>query len=117
MKHLVLYSALLIMLFPSLIFAKEFELRAACYGPGLYGRRTANGTKLRRWTRGIAHKHWQFGEKVVLKYKNNRTKAKVIDRGPNIRGLSIDVTEATAKALGFKDCKEFGVRTLTVQRK
>ncbi|HEY9885773.1 MAG TPA: septal ring lytic transglycosylase RlpA family protein, partial [Vampirovibrionales bacterium] len=95
--------------------AEEFKFKAMCYGPGLYGNKTASGIRLSKTTEGVAHKTWNFGSEITLKYKDKTIRTKVIDRGPYAKGVHLDLTEATAKSLGFKSCREFGSRYLIVE--
>jgi Putative peptidoglycan binding domain/Lytic transglycolase len=74
---------------------------ASWYGPGLFGRRTACGIRLKRNTIGVAHRHLPCGTKVTLKYHGHFTRAEVIDRGPYVRGVRWDLTKRTAKRLNF----------------
>jgi hypothetical protein len=75
--------------------------RATWYGPGLYGRRTACGTRLTKSTLGVAHRTLPCGTLVAL-FKDGRTvTVPVIDRGPFRRGTSYDLTYATAQTLGM----------------
>jgi putative peptidoglycan binding protein/rare lipoprotein A (RlpA)-like double-psi beta-barrel protein len=75
--------------------------KATWYGPGLYGNRTACGTRLRRGTLGVAHKSLPCGTPVTF-YKAGRfVTVPVIDRGPFRRGVAWDLTAATARKLGM----------------
>ena len=75
--------------------------KATWYGPGLYGNRTACGTRLRRGTLGVAHKSLPCGTPVTF-YKAGRfITVPVIDRGPFRRGVAWDLTAATARKLGM----------------
>jgi len=75
--------------------------RATWYGPGLYGRRTACGTRLTKRTLGVAHRTLPCGTLVEL-FKDGRTvTVPVIDRGPFRPGTSYDLTYATAQTLGM----------------
>jgi hypothetical protein len=75
---------------------------ATWYGPGLYGRRTACGQRLRRSTLGVAHKSLPCGTLVTLYHHGHLTTVPVVDRGPRVRGVSWDLTAATARSLGFR---------------
>jgi rare lipoprotein A len=75
---------------------------ATWYGPGLYGRRTACGQRLRRTTMGVAHRTLPCGTPVTLYYRGQFTTVPVIDRGPHVRGVTWDLTAATARDLGFR---------------
>jgi len=86
------------------------------YGPGLYGNRTASGSILTPQSLGIAHKTLPLGSQVRL--TDPRTKRSltvpVIDRGPYVGDRQADLTDATAKALGYSGWKEYGVRNIDV---
>lgn len=82
---------------------------ATWYGPGFWGRKTACGQTLRKATLGVANKRLPCGSQVQL-YANGKTvTVPVIDRGPFHRGTSYDLTQATAKALGFTGKGRIGV--------
>lgn len=75
---------------------------ASYYGPGLWGNHTACGGTLRKGTRGLAHRTLPCGTEVAV-YANGRIAlARVIDRGPHRDGVSFDLTQATARALGLR---------------
>ena len=74
---------------------------ATWYGPGFYGRRTACGVKMTHALLGVAHKRLACGTPVAVSYKGRRLTVPVVDRGPFARGVSYDLTSATAQALGF----------------
>lgn len=96
------------------ITAHAARVTASCYGEGLYGNTTANGTTLWPSTQGIAHKTWRLGSVVVLVSGVQATVTRVIDRGPFIRGRDVDVTSATARKLGYRSCRVFGVRRILI---
>jgi peptidoglycan lytic transglycosylase len=75
--------------------------RATWYGPGLFGNRTACGTKLTHRTLGVAHKRLPCGTMVALQYHGRTLVVPVIDRGPYSRGIDFDLTYATARKLGM----------------
>jgi hypothetical protein len=75
--------------------------RATWYGPGLYGNRTACGARLRRSTRGVAHRTLPCGTPVTFYHRGRFVTVSVIDRGPFRRGVEWDLTAAAAKALGM----------------
>jgi rare lipoprotein A len=76
--------------------------KATYFGPGLFGRRTACGQRLTRRLRGIAHRTLPCGSIVELVYKGRIVRAPVVDRGPFRRGIRYDLTQATARDLGFR---------------
>lgn len=72
------------------------------YGPGLWGNRTACGHVLRRKTRGIAHRSLPCGTRVPV-YRNGLIAIyPVIDRGPYVRGVALDLTRAAARQLRIR---------------
>lgn len=94
---------------------------ASCYGPGLYGNHTANGTVLTTRTLGIAHKTWPLHSRrraslVVIADRRRAVVVPVIDRGPFVARRDVDVTSATARALGYRSCRSFGVHRLWIWR-
>lgn len=75
--------------------------RATWYGPGFFGNRTACGQTLRKRTRGVAHRRLPCGTRVVIRYKGSLTRTRVIDRGPYAHGANWDLTQRTARDIGF----------------
>ena len=75
--------------------------KATWYGPGLFGNRLACGGRLTHSTLGVAHKRLPCGTKVALRYRGRTVVVPVIDRGPYARGVSYDLTQATARKLGM----------------
>ncbi len=74
---------------------------ASWYGPGLFGNRTACGQTLTTGLRGVAHKHLPCGTKLTVRFRGRTTSATVVDRGPFHAGREFDLTQATARAIGF----------------
>jgi hypothetical protein len=74
---------------------------ASWYGPGLYGNPLGCGGTLGYGTYGVAHKYLPCGTKVTFRHGGRSLTVRVIDRGPFIAGREYDLTEATARALGF----------------
>lgn len=91
-------------------------VKASSYGPGLYGNPTASGQVLTPSTAGVAHKTLPLGSEVDIKdpKTGKSTRTKVIDRGPYHGDRAYDLTTQTTKNLGYKDYKQFGVRTLDI---
>lgn len=73
---------------------------ATYYGPGLYGNRTACGQKLTRRLRGVAHRRLPCGAAVTLFHEGRFVTTRVVDRGPFVKGVTFDLTAATARELG-----------------
>lgn len=74
---------------------------ASWYGPGLFGNRTACGQTLTASLKGVAHKQLRCGTKVKLHFGGRTTTARVVDRGPFHGNREFDLTQATARAIGF----------------
>ena len=79
---------------------------ATWYGPGLYGNRMACGGKLSRDTFGVAHKTLPCGTKVTIAHGGRIVIARVIDRGPFVKGIEYDLTEKTARSVRMSSTSE-----------
>jgi rare lipoprotein A (peptidoglycan hydrolase) len=53
-------------------------------------------------TMGVANKTLPCGTRVTLRYHGRTVRVRVIDRGPYVAGREYDLTEATARTLGFE---------------
>jgi rare lipoprotein A len=74
---------------------------ASWYGPGLYGNPLGCGGTLTFSRLGVAHKSLPCGTKVTLRHGKRSVRVRVIDRGPYVAGREYDLTQATARRLGF----------------
>lgn len=77
--------------------------KASYYGDEFEGRRTASGAIFRQNRLTAAHKTLPFGTKLrVTNLQNNKTvKVTVNDRGPFVKGRSLDLSKKAAKKLGM----------------
>jgi rare lipoprotein A len=83
------------------VLQKRMRARmATLYGPGLFGNRTACGEMLTRGRFGVADRTLACGTAVTLYHSGLFVTVPVIDRGPFTAGVSLDLTSATAAALG-----------------
>ncbi len=57
-------------------------------------------------TLGVANKSLPCGTRLTLRYGGRTVRVRVIDRGPYVEGREYDLTEATARALGFEGVGE-----------
>lgn len=73
---------------------------ATWYGPGLWGNRTACGQTLKKRTKGVAHRKLPCGTRVTFAHRGRWVNARVIDRGPFVKGIRWDLTRKLAKKLG-----------------
>jgi rare lipoprotein A (peptidoglycan hydrolase) len=85
---------------------------ATWYGPGLWGNHLACGGRLTHSTLGVAHKRLPCGTKVALRYRGRTIVVPVIDRGPYSRGVSYDLTAATARKLGMTETSRLAAAPL-----
>ena len=87
--------------------------KASWYGPGFQGRLTANGERFNTNAYTAAHKTLPFGTKVKVTNKNNGRSVvvRINDRGPFVHGRVIDLSKASARAIGIS-----GVADITMSR-
>jgi len=76
---------------------------ASYYGRRFHGRRTANGERFDMHAMTAAHKTLPFGTRVlVTNPRNGRSvTVRINDRGPFIRGRTIDLSRAAAERIGM----------------
>jgi rare lipoprotein A len=76
---------------------------ASYYGKRFHGRRTANGERFNMNAMTAAHKTLPFGTKVrVTNARNGKSvTVRINDRGPFIRGRTIDLSKAAARRIGI----------------
>jgi rare lipoprotein A len=77
--------------------------KASWYGPGFYGRRTANGDILKPGQLTAAHRTLPFGTRVrVTNLKTGQsTIVRINDRGPFHGNRIIDLAEKPAQEIGL----------------
>ncbi|SCY53534.1 rare lipoprotein A [Microvirga guangxiensis] len=85
--------------------------RASWYGPGFHGRKTASGERFNTNELTAAHRTLPFGTKVrvVNKKTGKSVVVRINDRGPYAHGRVIDLSRASAQAIGIT-----GVGSVTV---
>lgn len=76
---------------------------ASWYGPGFHGHRTASGEAFNTGGYTAAHRYWPFGTRVlVTNVQNGRSiVVRINDRGPFSAGRVIDLSRASAQAIGM----------------
>ncbi|MEO0689062.1 MAG: septal ring lytic transglycosylase RlpA family protein [Pseudomonadota bacterium] len=76
---------------------------ASYYGQRFHGRRTANGERFDMNAMTAAHKTLPFGTYVRVTNPANRRSVtvRINDRGPFIRGRTIDLSRAAAQKIGM----------------
>jgi rare lipoprotein A len=77
--------------------------KASYYADKFQGRKTANGETFKQSKKTAAHKTLPFGTKVTVKnLANGRTvKVRINDRGPFVKGRSIDLSKRAAKKIAM----------------
>ena len=85
---------------------------ASWYGPGFYGRTTANGERFRKGTLTAAHRTLPFGTKVrVTNLSNGRSVVvRINDRGPFKYHRVIDLAHGAASQLRMMQAGEVPVK-------
>lgn len=73
---------------------------ASWYGPGFHGRTTASGERFNQWAMTAAHKSLPFGTIVRVTHKGRSVTVRINDRGPFIRGRSLDLSKGAAQRIG-----------------
>ena len=75
---------------------------ATWYGPGFHGRKTASGERFNANAMTAAHRTLPFGTrvKVIDRRSGREVVVRINDRGPFRRGAVIDLSRASAAALG-----------------
>ena len=76
---------------------------ASWYGPGFQGRRTASGERFNTGSFTAAHRSLPFGTRVrVTNVRNGQSVVvRINDRGPHVAGRIIDLSKASARAIGM----------------
>ena len=77
--------------------------KASWYGPGFHGRRTANGEVFNKNALTAAHRTLPFGTRVRVTHRSTGRSVivRINDRGPFIHGRVIDLSKASAQAIGM----------------
>jgi rare lipoprotein A len=107
-----LFSTSVVQAEPTEISGKVIQNgQASWYGPGFHGRKTASGETFNTHELTAAHRTLPFGTKVRV--VNKRTGKSVVvrinDRGPYAHGRVIDLSKASAQAIGLS-----GVASVTL---
>src|SRR5574337_1672731 len=76
---------------------------ASWYGPGFHGNRTSNGEIYDQYELTAAHQTLPLGSRVaVTNLQNGRqVEVRINDRGPFVKGRSIDLSYGAARNLGM----------------
>ena len=80
--------------------AECWNWRASWYGTES-GNRTANGERFTGEDFTAAHKTLPFGTRLKVTYQGKSVVVRVNDRGPYIKGRSLDLSHAAARKIGL----------------
>jgi peptidoglycan hydrolase-like protein with peptidoglycan-binding domain len=86
---------------------------ASWYGPGFFGNDTACGGPLKPVTVGVAHRTLPCGTKVAFYAHGEWLNTEVVDRGPFVRGVAWDLTQAAAQQLEVTVTEKVRVAAVT----
>jgi len=77
--------------------------KASWYGPGFHGRKTASGEVFNANAFTAAHRTLPFGTRVRVTHRasGRSVVVRINDRGPFTRGRVIDLSRASAQAIGI----------------
>lgn len=100
-------------LFAALSGVKACETMVASHYGKESGSRTADGSYFDGSQMIAAHRSWPFGTPIKVTYQGRSVKLVVRDRGPYIKGRSLDISTAAARKLGMVRA---GVARVCVQR-
>ena len=87
---------------------------ASYYGKELAGRRTASGERFNPSAMTAAHRTLRFGTRVrVTNPRNGRSVVvRINDRGPFVKGRSIDLSSGAARAIGMGSSAQVRMQVL-----
>lgn len=105
-------AILLCLLCLSPAHARAGEMLASWYGFES-GTRTASGERFRPMAMTCAHKTLPFGAMLRVTYHGHSVVVRVNDRGPFMKGRSLDLSLGAARLIGLSGA---GVGLVTVER-
>lgn len=87
---------------------------ASWYGPGFHGRKTANGERFNMHALTAAHRTLPLGAQVrVTNTSNGRSVVvRINDRGPYVGQRLIDLSKASAQAIGVSGLAKVSIARL-----
>ncbi|MFV0391231.1 MAG: septal ring lytic transglycosylase RlpA family protein [Paludibacteraceae bacterium] len=103
MKNIISLFILLAVAFNSVPLFGQQKVKASFYANKFHGRKTASGELYHKDSLTCAHKTFPFG--TILKVRNPKNDKEVIvtvtDRGPFVKGRTLDLSLAAAKKIGL----------------
>lgn len=88
-------------------------VRASYYGTENGQTRTASGERYTGRDMTAAHRSLPFGTKLRVTHKGKSVTVRVNDRGPFVKGRSLDLSKAAAKRIGMEWA---GVANVCIER-
>ena len=87
---------------------------ASWYGPGFHGRKTANGERFNMNALTAAHRTLPLGTQVVVTNRSNGRSVvvRINDRGPYVGRRLIDLSKASAQAIGVSGLAKVSIARL-----
>lgn len=80
--------------------AISYASTASWYGNQFHGRKTASGERFNQHAMTAAHRTLAFGTLVRVTHKGKSVVVRINDRGPFIRGRTIDLSKGAARKIG-----------------
>jgi rare lipoprotein A len=97
---------------PAFAVGSQMSIIASYYGNAFKGKKTANGEIFDPAEMTAAHKTLPFGTCLLVSYNSRTVIVRINDRGPYIKGRSLDLSHYAAKVL---DMEEVGVAPVVVE--
>lgn len=95
--------------------AGECQTMVASHYGAESGNRTANGERFDGSGMTAAHKTLPFGTKLKVSYRGKSVVVRINDRGPYIKGRSLDLSTAAARKIGLTKAGVATVRACRVR--
>lgn len=90
-----------------------FSGYSSWYGDEFHGKPTASGEKFDQFAFTCAHKTLPFGTWLRVTFKGRSVVVKVNDRGPFVKGRSLDLSRGAAEAIGLSGVQWVDCEILT----
>lgn len=98
-KTIILIVAILIYL--GILLGSALADVASFYGGKHHGRKTASGERFNQHALTAAHRTLPFGTRVRVSHAGRSVVVRINDRGPFVKGRTIDLSYAAARQLGM----------------
>ncbi len=86
---------------PAFAVGSQMSIIASYYGNELRGHRTANGEIFNPNGYTAAHRSLPFGTCLKVSHGGRSVRVRINDRGPFVKGRSLDLSHGAARALGM----------------